>query len=239
MSQQLINKDIQDIERKLNSLQVDYDFYNNGVMFVEAEPKSANHLFGNGKWKKTIIDNLGEDVFKENCEKYVNGNSTKAIDFKITCLKVGKYAKYFQPGQTIEVLDETGWYTKKYKCAGVQVDGIYIMAPFKGNATGKVINISQKNGYMNSIKKYQQMIQDLAPNLRTINNTTKNQIREQETESTSIIQESMDENKKNENFWATNKDKNKKAIKTAATVAGIILLLIAAYFIYNKYKSKK
>lgn len=235
MSQQILNKDIQDIERKLNSLQVDYDFYKNGVVFVEAEPKSANHLFGNGKWKKTIIDNLGEDVFRENCEKYTNGNSTRAIDFKITCLKVGKYAKFFQPGQTIEVVDETGWYAKKYKCAGVDVDGIFIMAPFKGNATGVVINESQKKGYANSIKKHIEILNNLNPMSTT--NTT--ETAESPTESTSMIQDTIAEDKKNANFWATNKQKNKKAIKIAATVAGMLLLLVIAYFMYNKYKSKK
>jgi len=239
-------KNIQDLERRVAGIQVDFDFYSTGFPYTAVEGKSANHLYGNGKWKKTIIDALGEDVFKQYCDKYTNGNSNKAIDFKIACFKT-KHAPYFKNNETISVKDNNNVYSGTFKVVESTEDGVCVLLPYKGTSTGSIINVSRKNGAEGSLKRHLQMLSDLKPTQNTAplgvgasqqptTNTKQPEMKSNyDTDaSTSMIEDFAAENKQSQSFWS-NKNKN---LKTAAWIGGIILLLIGAYIAYKKYKSK-
>jgi hypothetical protein len=237
-------KNISDLERRVAGIQVDYDFYSTGFPYTSVEAKSANHIYGNGKWKKTIIDALGEEVFKQHCDKYTNGNSTKAIDFKIACFKT-KHAPYFKMNETINVKDNNNLYSGTFKVVESNDEGVSVLMPYKGTSTGKLINVSRKNGAEGSLKRHIQMLTDIKPTQNTAplgvgaNNeqpTTKQEMKSNydTRENTSMIEEFAAENKQNASFW-DDKDKKKKVLKTVAWVGGILLALITAYIMYKKY----
>lgn len=230
----LNNKTIADIERALKTVQVEYDFYANGVNFVKVEPISAKNLFGS-KWKKNVVDVIGEDVFQTYCERYINGDSKKPIDFKIACLKT-PYAKHFNIGQVIQVVDVNNNYTGTYKCQGIENGGICIIAIPNKQTNGMVYNISQKQGAEKAIKRYKQALSDLMPKQtkQEMNTSFSNT----DGESTSMIEESK--NELGNNFWLTKdeekKKRTKKILKLTAIIAGSLLVIIAAYYAYKKYK---
>jgi len=87
------NKNILELERKISNIQIEADFYNTPLNVTSVTAKSSNHLFGNGKWKKITVAAFGEEKFNQLCDKYTEGNSTRAIDFKICRLNTpqGKY----------------------------------------------------------------------------------------------------------------------------------------------------
>lgn len=156
-------KNIQEIKSRLNSVQVDYDFYSTGFPFYAAEAKSANHVFGNGKWKKTCIDAFGEDFFKTNCDKYGN----KPIDLKITKFKT-QYAKYFRPNEIVTIND--GVIAGEKRVLEIDGDGIVLMIPFSGDANGTLKNQSQIKGTKKAIDKYNQMLKDMQPTNERVSN---------------------------------------------------------------------
>lgn len=222
----LTNKTIAEIEHRIETLKVENDFYSNGVTFSSVEAYSANHLFGNGKWKKTCMDAFGEDVFFNNCDKYGN----KPIDFKITLLKT-QYAKYFSPGQAIEVKDNDGAYTGKYKCMGVVDGGIAIMALPKVSTSGFIVNVSQKRGTENALKKHYQMLEDLKPSVK------KSEFEDEPKGAIDNMIPFISDEMRDKWKQEAQKEKRNKNIKTIAIIGGILVLIIMAYAFY-KYKTK-
>lgn len=215
------NKVINDIERRAAGIQVEYDYYSTGFEFTSAEPHSANHIFGNGKWKKQCVDAFGETYFQNHCDKYGN----KPIDFKIVCLNTAQ-APYFAHNETIQVNDKNNLYSGTHKVLALKSDGVCIMVPFKGNSNGTIVNQSRKQGAEKALKKNMEMLKDLKPNpTNTMSNVTGN-------ESSSDIANDTE----NAAFWNAPETDNKKIIKAIAIIGGSIILIVAAYYIYKKYK---
>lgn len=149
-------KTILDTENKVNSAQVELDFYSTPFPYKSVEPKSANHLFGNGKWKKTCLDAFGRDVF----DKYADRYEGRTIDFQLVSL-VTDQANYFQPNEKIKV---TGDYNFEGKVLVVENKrNVIIMAPFTENGHGKIINVTRKEGAQKAFDRFSQMLSDLKP----------------------------------------------------------------------------
>lgn len=145
--------------QRYNSARLDYDFFSNSFNFLSVQPCSSNHLYGNGKWKKTVVSAIGQDTFSQFCDKYGN----KPIDFKIPGFET-QYASYFQPGESITIKDNYGLYSNTYKVAAI-IDKKYVVVlmPFKGNATGKIINQSRMDGAKKAMDRFSQIIADFEP----------------------------------------------------------------------------
>lgn len=223
-------KNISDLERLIPSIQVDYDFYNTGFEFEAVEPKSANHLLGNGKWKKAVIQSVGEDVFMKSCDKYGN----KPIDFKVACLKTPQ-APYFAYNEVIIIKDKNNKYSGEYRVLAVEDGCVCVMLPFVGDSSGIIINKSRKAGAENALKKNIQMLNDLKPLVKEISN-----ILPMENTSTESVEKSTKSKVHSpgmlgETFWTKNSGRNKKI----AIGLGIVAALVASYFIYIKFKPKK
>lgn len=228
------NKNILDLERKISNIQVEADFYNTPFTVTGVEAKSCNHIFGNGKWKKIAIAAFGEDKFNQLCDKYTEGNSTRAVDFKICRLNTPQ-AKYFLNDQTVDFKDNNSKCSGTYKVVGRDSDGIYIMCPFTGNTNGTVINRTMKDATKNALNKHLQMLQDIKP---TVTATKSNMDTIPTTrETTSMIEEEKQDN--NANFWASDKEAKQKKIIKIVSITGITLvLLVVAFLLYKKYNSK-
>jgi hypothetical protein len=151
-------KSIEELKRRINGAQIDLDFYSTPIEFTSVEPQSANHLFGNGKWKKTIIDHFGEDTFQKYSEKYGN----KPIDFKITKL-ITPFAKYFQQNELVQIKDNKGTYSGEIKVLAIGDCSLIIMKPFTCDSTGQLINLNRKKGAENALKRMNQMLTDSQP----------------------------------------------------------------------------
>jgi len=211
-------KTIEELKKRMNGARVDVDFYSTPKPFTSVEPHSANHLFGNGKWKKTIIDHFGEDVFQKYSEKYGN----KPIDFKITKL-ITPFAKYFQQNELIKIIDKKNTYSGEVKVLAVEDCALIIMKPFTCDGLGDLINLNRKKGAENALAKMNQMLEDMQPSKivetkKEVSTEQKPTTEEKPLESTSQI-EKLEEPKK-----------TYKALKI------VIGLLITALVIYAGYK---
>lgn len=245
----LINKQIAEIERKLAQIKIENDFYANGVTFTQVQPVSYKNIAGS-KWKKDIIEAFGNDIFEKYCDRYIDGNSKKPIDFKIACLKT-QYAKYFNPGESIYVQDEKNNYTNNYKCLYIFNDGICIMALPTMKANGTIINVSKKTGCEKAIQRYNLAINDLLPQQKQ-EQPMKSNFNENELREACAKEDGLDINdpynndllnacveSKKKNIGKGSDSKRKKTIKTVAFITGTLVLAIVALLIYKKYKSKQ
>ena len=176
-------KNIEELKRRINSTRVDVDFFSTPMAFTSVEPQSANHLFGNGKWKKTIVDYFGEDTFQKYAERYGN----KPIDFKITKL-ITPHAKHFHKNEMIAIKDKKGTYSGETKILDIGNCAIIVMIPFTCDASGEIINLNRKKGSENALLRLNQMLDDMQPSKITaaIPESKKETTTEQTTVSTAI-----------------------------------------------------
>jgi len=145
----MTDKELKEINDRIKSIKVEHDFYTTGFPVNSTEPKSANHLFGNGKWKKECINAFGEDYFSNNCEKYGN----KPIDFKLLGINTG-YSSYFAPGEKIRVAGEV------IRVMGIDGNTIIVMVPFNQKNIGLIHNQSRIDGAKKAMDRNLLMIQD-------------------------------------------------------------------------------
>lgn len=220
----LTNKMNQQLADRLRSAQVEFDFYSNGFPITGVEKKSANHLFGNGKWKKTVKEAFGEDVFRKYADKY----GEKPIDFQLTALRTG-YSNYFLPNERIKI--SAGNSNKEAKVLEVHdKEYIIIMEPFiEGTQwnSGKIINVSRATGAKSALDRYTLMQSDSKPTIAPIEkNTTPKNV----------------ENKSN-NFGLTQPQPavtpKKNYTKTILCLLGIIAAIIIAASVYKQLKNRK
>lgn len=212
-------KTIEELKRRINGARIDVDFYSTPKAFTSVEPYSANHYFGNGKWKKTIIDYFGEEVFQKYAEKYGN----KPIDFKITKL-ITPFAKYFQQNELIKIIDKKNTYSGEVKVLAVEDCALIIMKPFTCDGLGDLINLNRKKGAENALAKMNQMLTDLQPTKAV---ETKVEEKQKPMEAQAVVE--------------TNEvvEQPKKTYKTLKIVAGLVITLLVIYAGYKIINSQK
>lgn len=218
-------KGIEELKRRINGARVDLDFYSTPIEFTSVEPQSANHLFGNGKWKKTIIDHFGEETFQKYSEKYGN----KPIDFKITKL-ITPFAKYFQQNEIVQIKDSKGTYSGEIKVLAIGDCSLIVMMPFTCDSTGQLINLNRKKGAENALKRMNQMLADMQPT-KTVESkaveTTKSES-EKPAETTVELTETV-----------APAVETKKSNTTLKIVIGILITLAIIYAGYKIINSQK
>lgn len=154
---------IKDAQNKANSAKIEVDFYSTPFEFTSVDPKSANHLFGNGKWKKQCVSAFGNDTFNELSEKYVSGNSSRSVDFKIAAFNT-KQASYFAPNEVVRITDDHGHYTCEAKVLQVEnKTHVIVMVPYTCNSRGKILNVTRMSGAEKAFSRFSQMIEDMSP----------------------------------------------------------------------------
>lgn len=209
-----------EIKARIRTAQTDHDFYSTQLEYTSVEPHSANHLFGNGKWKKTVITAFGQNVFDEYSEKYGN----RPIDFKIVKLNT-PHAKFFAPGELIEIQDEKGAYSAQIKILTIDGCGLIVMIPFTCDSSGKLINLSRKNGAQKAMNKMNQLLSDMYPEA------------EQNYEPVKQAPEPVDIELKAEPQTIESyvpQKKGNSVFKTVATIIAIAALIYVAYRLIKK-----
>ncbi len=207
----------QEAKDRLKSAQVDYDFYSTPFIYSSVEPESANHLFGNGKWKQECKSAFGDETFDKHSEKYGN----KPVDFKIASF-ITKQAKYFQPEEKIKIVDNNGIYDSTGKVLACDKNKLIIMLPFNGTSTGKIINLSRMEGAKKAVEKHSKLVNELDP------------VSEVETKKEVVSMENpVDHIEKSENKPEEN-DNSGMWMKLL-----LLALLIGAVIAFIKYSSSK
>lgn len=208
-----------EIKARIRTAQTDHDFYSTQLEYTSVEPHSANHLFGNGKWKKTVITAFGQNVFDEYSEKYGN----KPIDFKITKLNT-PHAKFFAPGELIQIKDEKGVYSAEIKILTIDGCSLIVMMPFTCDSQGKIINLSRQKGAQKAMNKMNQLLSDMYPEA------------EQNYEPVKQAPEPVDMELKAEPQTIESYVPQKKGNSTFKTVATIIAIAAIIYVAYRLIK---
>lgn len=154
---------VADLQQKIRLTKIDHDFYSNGFQFSGVEKQSANHFFGNGKWKNAVRDAFGEETFKQKATYYGN----RPTDFYIASIKTD-YASYFNPSESIVIKDKTGTYSGNMKVLFVPTDkkSIVVMLPFvegSNSNTGVIYNASRTVGAEKALRRFEQALNDIAP----------------------------------------------------------------------------
>ena len=212
-----------EIKSRIRTAQTDYDFYSTPLEYTSVEPQSANHLFGNGKWKKTVITALGNDVFEQYAEKYGN----KPVDFKITKL-ITPHSKFFAPGELIQIKDEKGTYSSEIKILAISGCEIMVMIPFTCDSSGKILNLSRKNGAQKAMNKMNQLLSDMYPEAEQNYEPVK-----QEPTNETIVDQELKAQPETIESYAPQKTGN-KVFKTVLTVIAITAIIYVAYRIIKK-----
>lgn len=221
----LTNKLNKQIDERLKSAQVDYDFYSTGFPITGVEKASANHLFGNGKWKKAVKDALGDDVFNQYADKYGN----RPVDFQLTALRT-KFSSYFLPNEKI-MIKANGINTVGKVLAIQDKQYIVLMAPYEKGATynsGLVINDSRLTGAKNAIDRFTQAITDSKPS-NFIDTTTPKNV---ENHANNFGLKDPVKPITNNKQLVTKPDHSKKVISIILIIAGIVILAS----VYKNYK---
>lgn len=210
-------KNIQELKRRINTARVDHDFYSTDFEFTSVEPQSANHLYGNGKWKKAMIDRFGKDLFDQHSEKYGN----KAIDFKIVKL-ITPHSKYFSQNELIDIKDANGVYSGSIKVLSTDDCAVIVLMPFTCDSRGTIQNLSRKNGAQTALTKMNQLLSDMEPSAG--HNTEPIVSNEPAKEQSKPVQEVVIENEAP--VMQPTKTNYKKAIITTLSILAVIAIVV-------------
>ena len=221
------NKIIQEAKDRLRSTQVDYDFYSTSFNYSAVEPESANHFFGNGKWKQSCKDILGAEVFDKHADKYGN----KPVDFQMAAF-VTEQARYFSQEEKITISDNNGIYTSSGKVLTTDKNRVIVMLPFTGTSTGKITNVSRTLGAKKALDRYSQVIRDIEPTIEK----DIHEIAPEQKEEVKQVEQAVEIVKTNNKAVVENNDKTNTTLKVIALIIGIIIILA---FINYQIKIKK
>lgn len=226
------NKLVQEAKDRLRSAQVDYDFYSTPFDFSSVDSHSANHFFGNSKWKQSCKDAFGLETFDKHSDKYGN----KPVDFKIASF-VTNQVNYFRPEEKISITDKNGTYTSSGKVLTTDPKHVTVMLPFLGTSSGKITNVSRMMGAQKAVEKYSQIIKDIEPTPEV-----KLPVSEQKVEETKqpiskeFAQLVTDGNAATAQKINDDSSKLNTALKVFAFVA--IIVIVLAFISYSSKKKK-